>query len=88
MAPLLTVECRAAALANEPSSRRAEFHEQKAAEARAKADSMKDVEVRRTVLLVASMWKAISVHAVNGLVGQLGRLCSGGSRRRRLRERF
>ena len=40
---------------------------------------MKDVEVRRTVLLVASMWKAIkatAVHAVNRLVGQLGRLCS------------
>ena len=31
MSPLLTVECRAAALANEASGRRAEFHEQKAA---------------------------------------------------------
>ncbi len=37
--------------------KRAEFYERKAAEARAKADGLKDLEARRTMLLVASMWE-------------------------------
>ena len=40
--------------------KRAEFYEHKAAQARAKADCMKDLEARRTMLLVASMWEAMA----------------------------
>jgi hypothetical protein len=47
---------RAAAMADE-GVKRAEFYERKAAEARAKADGLKDLEARRTMLLVASMWE-------------------------------
>jgi hypothetical protein len=42
-------------MADASSIKRAEFYEGKAAETRAKADSMKDLEARRTMLLVASM---------------------------------
>ena len=35
---------------DETSIKRAEFYERKAAEARAKADSMRDLEARRTML--------------------------------------
>jgi hypothetical protein len=45
---------------DESKIRRAEFYEQKAAEARAKADGMKDFEARRTMLLVASLWEAMA----------------------------
>jgi hypothetical protein len=38
------------------SIKRAEFYEHKAAEARAKADGMKDMEA----LLVASLWEAMA----------------------------
>jgi hypothetical protein len=45
---------------DESSIKRAEFYEHKAAEARAKADGMKDAEARRTMLLVASLWEAMA----------------------------
>ena len=45
---------------DESSIKRAEFYEHKAAEARAKADGRKDLEARRTMLLVASMWEAMA----------------------------
>ena len=47
-------------MADEGSIKRAEFYEQKALEARAKAETMKDWEARRTMLLVASMWEAMA----------------------------
>jgi hypothetical protein len=47
-------------IVDESSIKRAEFYEHKAAEARAKADGMKDLEARRTMLLVASMWEAMA----------------------------
>ena len=37
--------------------KRAEFYERKALEARAKSETIKDWDARRTMLLVASMWK-------------------------------
>jgi hypothetical protein len=45
---------------DESSIKRAEFYEHKAAEARARADSMKDLEARRTMLLGASLWEAMA----------------------------
>jgi hypothetical protein len=42
------------------SIKRAEFYEHKAAEARAKADGMNDLEARHTMLLVASLWEAMA----------------------------
>jgi hypothetical protein len=47
-------------IVDESSIKRAEFYEHKAVEARAKADGMKDLEARRTMLLVASMWEAMA----------------------------
>ena len=47
-------------MVDESSIKRAEFYEGKAAEARARADGMKDLDARRTVLLVASMWDAMA----------------------------
>ena len=44
---------------DESSLKRAEFYEHKAAEARPKADGMKDLEARRTMLLVASLGEAM-----------------------------
>ena len=40
--------------------KRAEFYERKALEARAKAETIKDWDARRTMLLVASMWEALA----------------------------
>ena len=40
--------------------KRALFYEHKAAEARAKADGVKDAEARRTMLLVASLWEEMA----------------------------
>ena len=47
-------------MADEASVKRAEYYEQKAADARARADGMKDLEARRTMLLVASLWEAMA----------------------------
>ena len=47
-------------IVDESSIKRAEFYEHKAAEARVKADGMKDLEARRTMLLVASLWDAMA----------------------------
>lgn len=40
--------------------KRAEYYERKAREARAKAETIKDWDARRTMLLVASMWEALA----------------------------
>jgi hypothetical protein len=40
--------------------KRAEFYEGKALEAGAKAETTKDWDARRTMLLVASMWEALA----------------------------
>jgi hypothetical protein len=40
--------------------KRADFYERKALEARAKAETIKDWDARRTMLLVASMWEALA----------------------------
>ena len=40
--------------------KRGEFYERKALEARAKAETIKDSDARRTMLLVASMWEALA----------------------------
>ena len=40
--------------------KRAEFYERKALEARANAETIKDWNARRTMLLVASMWEALA----------------------------
>jgi hypothetical protein len=40
--------------------KRAEFYERKALETRAKAETIKDWDARRTMLLVASMWEALA----------------------------
>ena len=61
-------------MADESSIKRAEFYEHKAGEAREKADGMKDLEARRTMLLVASLWQAMARTAKanapdNGKVG-------------------
>jgi hypothetical protein len=45
---------------DESRVKRAEFYERKAAEARAKAEGLKDAEARRTMLLVASLWEAMA----------------------------
>ena len=45
---------------DESRVKRAEFYGHKAAEARAKAEGMKDLEARRTMLLVASLWEAMA----------------------------
>ena len=45
---------------DESRVKRAEFYEQKAAEARAKAEGMTDLEARRTMLLVASLCEAMA----------------------------
>jgi hypothetical protein len=45
---------------DESRLKRAEFYEDKAAGARAKAEGMKDAEARRTMLLVASLWEAMA----------------------------
>ena len=37
-----------------------EFYERKALEARAKAETIKDSDARRTMLLVASKWEALA----------------------------
>ena len=47
-------------MVDDSNLKRAEFYEHKAAEARAKADGMKDLEARRTMLLVASLWDAMA----------------------------
>ena len=47
-------------MTDEASIMRAEYYERKAAEARAKADGMKDLEARHTMLLVASLWEAMA----------------------------
>ena len=39
--------------------KRVEFYERKALKARAKAETIKDWDARRTMLLVASMWEAL-----------------------------
>ena len=66
---MVSTEC---ATVDESSIKRAEFYEHKAAEARAKADGMKDAEARRTMLLVASLWEAMARTAkVSVLIGRL-----------------
>ena len=45
---------------DESTMKRALFYEHKAAEARAKADGVKDAEARRTMLLVASLWEEMA----------------------------
>jgi len=40
--------------------KRAEYYEGKALKARAKAETIKDWDARRTTLLVASMWEALA----------------------------
>jgi len=43
--------------------KRAKFYERKALEARAKAETIKDWDARRTMLLVASMWEVLATTA-------------------------
>jgi hypothetical protein len=50
-------------MVDDSSLRRAEFYEHKASEARAKANGMKDLDARRTMLLVASLWEAMAESA-------------------------
>lgn len=45
------------------SDKRAVFYEQKADEARTKADTMTDFEARQTLLQVADMWDAMARRA-------------------------
>ena len=45
---------------DESSIKRAKFEAHEAAEARAKAEGMRDLEARRTMLLVASLWEAMA----------------------------
>ena len=56
--------------------KRAEFYERKALEARAKAETIKDWDARRTMLLVASMWEALA-RSAKGERSARGGTCVG-----------